>query len=217
MMNNPPILRVPSRKAVSLCALLPALAVTAVALGMLLSRGRFVQAQAGDSAQTPAAEPAAPAPGDSSAPVPPEGSGNLGWGAGYLQWPAVTGYVLSRSHGSRLALIRATPLASARIRARNAESIRHLKLSDVKSYPVGTVIAMETWEIGADDSRGAPGPVFFMKKEPPGYDPQAGDWRYAMTRMDGLVLAEGKDGRATACRTCHASMKALDFVPAIDR
>jgi hypothetical protein len=164
-----------------------------------------------------AASPAAPMSASPAAPPAPDDSWKLAWANGYLKWPLVTGYVFSRSHGSRLALIRVTPLAAAKIRARNAESIRHLKPEDVKVYPVGAMIAMETWDVAANETRGPAGPIFFMKKEAPGYDSEAGDWRYGMTRADGSLLADGKDGRATECRACHIRMKKLDFVPAKDR
>jgi hypothetical protein len=114
-------------------------------------------------------------------------------------------------------MIRATPWAAAQTYFRNAETIRHLRPDLVTPFPVGTIIAMQTWDIAANDTRGDAGPIFFMKKEPAGYDPEGGDWRYAMTRADLTALADGKDGRATACRTCHMTMKDRDYVPAIDR
>lgn len=163
------------------------------------------------------ARPAVPALPGAVAPVARARSEKLDWVAGYSRWLPVSGYLFSRSHGSRLVTIRATPLPGARTYSSNVELIRQLKPEEVKGYPAGTVIAMETWAIGADYIRGAPGPIFFMKKEPPGYDPQGRDWRYAMTRSDLSVLAEGKDGQVSECRTCHLKVKAQDCVYGIDR
>lgn len=202
-----PTLRFPRRNSVSVAALLSSLAVAAVALAV--SRGRFVQAQSARST-APAAAPAA-------APAPQDASMSLDWGAAYAQWLPVTGYLVSLSHGSRLVRIRATPMPAAKIYVRNAEQLRHLNPQGVKAYSVGTLIAMASWDLGADYRRGTSGPIFFMKKEPPGYDPPGGDWRYGMTRTDLSVLAEGKDGRAAGCRTCHLYAKAQDFVYASDR
>lgn len=149
--------------------------------------------------------------------MPREGGDKLAWGADFAQWTPVVGYLFSRNHGQRLATIRVTPPPSAELRMANAEWIRQLRNDRVKKYPVGTTIAMQTWELGADLNRGAPGPLFFMRKEAPGYDPEGGDWRYAMTRPDLTVLGEGKDGKVTLCRTCHMTQKERDFIPARDR
>jgi hypothetical protein len=149
--------------------------------------------------------------------MPREGGDKLPWGADFAQWTRVTGYLFSRNHGQRLATIRVTPSASAEVRMANAEWIRQLRNDRLKKYPVGTSISMQTWELGADLNRGEPGPLFFMRKEAPGYDPEGGDWRYAMTRPDLSVLGEGKDGKVTLCRTCHLTQKERDYVPAQDR
>jgi hypothetical protein len=168
--------------------------------------------RAAESAPSPQPEvPAAPA-------LPAEGEGGekLSWGTDFAEWFQVTGYILSRSHGYRLAEIRVTPRPAAQIHVFNGQLVRHKK-EGFQGYPVGTVLVMRTWEVGPEFKRGAPGPLFFMRKEAPGYDPEGGDWRYAMTRADLAVLAEGKEGRVTACRTCHLAVRARDYVPATDR
>jgi len=157
----------------------------------------------------------APAP---QAEAPPQDEREkLAWGAGVLQWPRVTGYLYSRSHGQRLALVRATPPGSAALRIGNAERLRERKDARLAAYPAGTILAMQTWEIDPDLGRGAAGPLFFMRKEAPGYDPEGGDWRYAMTRSDLGILAEGNDGPATGCRSCHLTLRDRDFVADVDR
>lgn len=145
-----------------------------------------------------------------------EGGDKLAWATGYPTWFQVTGYWLSPGHGMRFAEVRATPFAAARVHLRNSDLVRHKK-EGFESYPVGTLIAMPTWDIANDWSRGVPGPIFFMRKEPAGYDPEGGDWRYGMTRPDLTALVDGKDGHATECRSCHMQLRARDFVPAVDR
>jgi hypothetical protein len=145
-----------------------------------------------------------------------EGGDKLTWATGYLTWFQVTGYWLSPSHGMRFAEVRATPFIAARVHVRNSDLVRHKKERSER-YPAGTMIAMSTWDITGDWGRGAPGPVFFMRKETVGYDPEGGDWRYGMTRPDLTMLVDGKDGHATECRSCHMQMRARDFVPAVDR
>jgi hypothetical protein len=183
------------------CTVLAALGIGAGLAG--LPGGGRVRAQPADSSAAPGAQP--------------QDSGDkLAWGTDFATWIPVTGYILSRSHGYRLAEIRARPRAAAEVHMHNGQLVRHSK-EGFHGYPVGTILAMQTWEVGPDLSRGAPGPLFFMRKEAPGYDPDGGDWRYAMTRPDLTVLAEGKDGRVTECRTCHLTMRARDYVPATDR
>ena len=163
------------------------------------------------------AQPPAPVMSGALAPTVRAGGGKLAWGAGYGRWLPVTGYLFSLSHGSRLATIRVTPLPAARTYGRNVQELRNFRPAEVKAYPAGTEIAMETWAIGADFSRAAPGPIFFMKKEPAGYDPAGNDWRYAMTQPDLSALAEGKSGPVTECRACHLKAKDRDCVYASDR
>ena len=176
--------------------------------GIRLLGADRAQAQGADRAQAQGKESAAGAA---------EGGEKLTWAAEFAQWPRITGYILSRNHGSRLVAVRATPQASADLLMANAQRVRYQQPLVASKYPVGTLIAMETWEVGPDLIRGTPGPIFFMRKEAPGYDPDGGDWRYAMTRADLTVLADGKDGRSTACRACHATLRDRDFVSALDR
>jgi len=193
-------------------ALLGTLGTGAGTLAQLGAGG--AQAQSGPESRGAATESADTSAADG---LPRDSRDKLAWGADFLQWTRVTGYLFSRNHGQRLASVRATPPASAALRIANAERLRQQKDSRLAKYPVGTVLVMQTWELDTDLNRGASGPLFFMRKEAPGYDPEGGDWRYAMTHPDLSVLAEGKDGRATACRACHHALRDRDFVPALDR
>jgi len=177
-----------------------------LALAAVLLHGTAVRAQMADTKTA-----------DTAAAMPQAAGDKLDWGTDFETWTFATGYMYGRGHGSRLVRIRVTPWSAAQTYVHNAETIRHLRPDLVTSFPVGTMISMQTWDITAADTRGEAGPIFFMKKEPAGYDPDGGDWRYGMTRADHTVLADGKDGRATACRTCHLGMKDRDFVQAVDR
>lgn len=59
----------------------------------------------------------------------------------------------------------------------------------------------------------SPGPLFLMKKEAPGYDPQGRDWRYAATGRDmRITIGNGNSGRVGFCKECHSAAEARDFV-----
>jgi hypothetical protein len=58
-----------------------------------------------------------------------------------------------------------------------------------------------------------PGPVFFMRKELPGYDSEGGDWRYAATDPAlRITIGEGHAGPVQFCKECHSSVKGRGFV-----
>jgi hypothetical protein len=141
----------------------------------------------------------------------------IGWGTDYATWPLAGGVVLSPTHGNRFFRVYASTREAARIYRHNGERLRYFDGAGTEPFPVGTVLAMESFERTADNKVGAQGPVFFLRKESAGYDPAGGDWRYAMTEPDLKLLAEGKDKNVTQCRVCHAQAKTRDFVFAKDR
>ncbi len=143
--------------------------------------------------------------------------GKIEWGADYAKWPLAGGVVLSPSHGNRYYRVYANPRESGAVYRFNAERLRYFDGDGTRTYPVGTILAMESFERTADDKLGAPGPVFLMRKEAAGYDPERGDWRYAMAEPDLKLLGDGKDGHVTQCRVCHAQAQPRDFVFAKDR
>jgi hypothetical protein len=58
-----------------------------------------------------------------------------------------------------------------------------------------------------------PGPIFFMRKESPGYAREDGDWRYAATDPALRVsIGEGRDGPVRFCQECHSAAKDRGFV-----
>jgi hypothetical protein len=73
-------------------------------------------------------------------------------------------------------------------------------------YPVGAYIVKQKLE-SADSTRG----VLYttMRKRESGYDPEHGDWEYAIRDGQGLVLAEGRIG---SCIECHEAYKETDYV-----
>lgn len=146
-----------------------------------------------------------------------QSGGKLSWGADYATWPLASGFVLSPSHAGRFYRVYANTREAAEVYRYNGERLRYRDGEGTRPFPVGTVLAMETFERTGDDKPGARGPVFFMRKEAAGYDAPGGDWRYGMMAVDGTALADGKDGHATECRACHAHAHARDFVFAKDR
>lgn len=80
--------------------------------------------------------------------------------------------------------------------------------------PVGAVLAKDAVTV-TEDGRVYPGPLAVMEKMAPGFDPEGGDWRYALVMPDGSLLGPGSgadDGDVTFCRSCH-----LAAGPAHDR
>jgi hypothetical protein len=141
----------------------------------------------------------------------------LTWGADYSKWKLASGFVISPSHGSRYFRVYGNTREAANLYRFNGERLRYRDGEGTAKFPVGTVLAMETFDITADNKAGKKGPVFFMRKEAPGFDDAGGDWRYGMMNTEGAALVDGKDGHATECRKCHAQASARDFVFAKDR
>jgi hypothetical protein len=141
----------------------------------------------------------------------------LFWGADYARWSLVTGYFVSDSHDNRWVRVGVSNPAAAAVYRENAERIRTANGEGLRAYPVGSILSMESFERTADFKVGARGPVFFMRKEPPGFDPDGGDWRYGMLNPDNSLIVDGKDRSATLCRRCHGVAIARDFVFSKDR
>jgi hypothetical protein len=141
----------------------------------------------------------------------------LTWGANYATWPMASGFVLGYSHSNGYYRIYGNTREAADVYRYNGERLRYRDGEGSKKFPVGAVIAMETFGVTADNKVGVKGAVFFMRKEAAGFDDQGGDWRYGMMDTKGTALADGKGGHATECRKCHAQVSSRDFVFAKDR
>lgn len=137
------------------------------------------------------------------------------WGTGYEQWEQTSGYVLSAAHGNRLLVMYVTPAEAAEVYRYNAHLVRQSRKQGYRGYPEGTRIAAASFQRARDGGPGEAGPVFFMRKESPGYDPTGGNWRYAFTRPGLRLLGEGRDGSVAFCKACHASVRGRGFVYAV--
>lgn len=138
----------------------------------------------------------------------------LPWTEGYDGWTLVTGYVRSDSHGGRIVATYVTPEGAAEVYEDNAEAIRLHTFERLRPYPAGTRIALTSWDVNAEGGPGRPGPLFFMRKEPPGTP-----WQYVFTRRDRRVLREGTadDDGVAFCAECHGRVPERDRVFATGR
>ena len=85
--------------------------------------------------------------------------------------------------------------------------------------PVGAILAKDSFAV---TQRGDvfTGPLFLMEKMPPGFRPDAHDWRYSMIMPDGSLFGvtngEGSE-RVEFCITCHEAVEEehhqMFFVP----
>lgn len=84
--------------------------------------------------------------------------------------------------------------------------------------PPGSVLAKDSFTVTAQGDVFT-GPLFLMEKMAPGFDPEAGDWRYTMIMPDGSLLGTSKgDGSKNMvfCAHCHkteGNENHLFFVP----
>ncbi|MFO0946111.1 MAG: cytochrome P460 family protein [Planctomycetota bacterium] len=75
------------------------------------------------------------------------------------------------------------------------------------SYPVGSIVIKE--KLKSADSREAE--LFtVMRKRAPGYDPDHGDWEYAVVTNGGTEIVER--GKLQRCIECHDNYKETDYV-----
>lgn len=74
-------------------------------------------------------------------------------------------------------------------------------------YPVGTIIVK--WKFDKKEG-GSPELATIMRKMPPGYAEQHGDWEFAVVNSDASqVLARG---RIDSCMNCHDNYKTTGYV-----
>jgi len=77
-----------------------------------------------------------------------------------------------------------------------------------QTFPKGSVIVKQKYD--RNSQTGTPILSTVMVKREPGYNPEAGDWEFAVVSGDGKsVEARGKLGN---CMSCHASRRNEDFV-----
>ncbi|HKI99759.1 MAG TPA: cytochrome P460 family protein [bacterium] len=171
------------------------------------------EAPAAMAAPEPPKEPAA-----SAEPMAPAAPGDMiDWAQDYRTWDVATGYVLSDAHGHRLLQTFIHPHKAAEVYRHNSQLALLRKTKGFEPYPVGTEIVAESWTRNGLGAPGKAGPVVFMRKHGPGYDPAGGDWEYAIAEPNLALMGEGHTGKMAFCKECHTRVQSRDFVYATER
>lgn len=86
-------------------------------------------------------------------------------------------------------------------------------LDDDAEIPVGTVVVKTSVETRAGASTGEAGPIFVMEKRPAGFDPEHGDWAYAIhwaapparwaDTLGGPIYWRSPSPKVGYCVECH--------------
>jgi hypothetical protein len=150
-------------------------------------------------APAPDAAPAAPPrPVDESAYAPLD-AGEIG--ADYATYRKLTPEpFLSRVHGDRWVDVYVS----------EAGADAYL---DGSPIPVGTTVVKTSWEDDGGKPGPVAGPIYIMRKEPPGYAPEHDDWYYAIhwaeptpaqrAKLGGPIYWRGGSPRVAYCYDCH--------------
>lgn len=88
------------------------------------------------------------------------------------------------------------------------------KLKKGESYPVGSILAKDSFSV-TSDSQVYPGALFLMEKMTKGFNKPSGDWRYTMVLPDGSVfgVTNGENSENVEfCIGCHAAKAAFDHI-----
>lgn len=100
----------------------------------------------------------------------------------------------------------------------NPEAANHLRTQS-SPYPLveGSVFAKAVVADAATPASQA-NTVYFMRKEKAGFDPEHGDWSYAIAkRVDGkLKFDPNLSQKAEVCISCHVKFKDFDYVQTSD-
>jgi len=71
------------------------------------------------------------------------------------------------------------------------------------SFAVGSMIVKDSFMVTTTGTVLA-GPLYIVEKLPPGWAPNAGDWRFLVIKSDGTLVGLGQDEEKTRfCVTCH--------------
>lgn len=79
----------------------------------------------------------------------------------------------------------------------NAEAKAYPALGPLRSLPPGAILVETHYRPGSSD----PEVLFVMAKQPPGFDPDGGDWEYMVVEPGGMIAQRG---RIALCARCHA-------------
>ena len=122
----------------------------------------------------------------------------------YTTWPKVSeAPVKSEGHGDRWVVTYLNPRGE------------RAGLTGSFPFPEGTILAKESFQDAGGRPGTVTGPLYIMEKRRRGYDPQRGDWHYAMVNPDGRVAMSGSGDPAFQthlCAECHDSSKVNDYV-----
>ena len=129
-------------------------------------------------------------------------SGNQ-WAASYQNWRNVAArpYV-SDTHGARFVNNYANDIGAD----------NYSLFEEAGPSPVGTVLAKDSFTVGAGGAVGA-GPLFLMEKMEAGFNADTGDWRYTLIMPNGRTIgATGGKGaaRVSFCADCHLGVEEYD-------
>jgi len=100
----------------------------------------------------------------------------------------------------------------------NAKAAAYGRFEEAGTFPVGAVIAKDSFAVTQDGEIHA-GPLFVMEKMPAGFKYVTNDWRYSMIMPDGSVygVTDGVNSeRVEFCIACHLAREKFDhlfFVP----
>lgn len=146
----------------------------------------------------------APAPDPGSALTPAEEGryAPLDIGADYLTYRRVTDEpFLSRVHGNRW------------VHVYVSEEGADEYLDGNSDIPVGTTVVKASWENDNGKPSAVEGPIYVMRKQPPGWWPEHEDWYYAIhwakptpeqaEKLGGPIYWRGHSPKAAYCYECH--------------
>lgn len=128
----------------------------------------------------------------------------------FLQWvPVLEGDVAFESRGHGGILVRSYLSPSTAEYARKA--------MDPYPVPVGSQLAKAVVPTESTPASEATR-VYFMRKEAPGFDPENGDWSYAVAKRTsrGLAFDPGVGPKEELCVSCHAKFARFDHVMTVD-
>lgn len=128
--------------------------------------------------------------------------GPLEVGADYATYVKMnTAPVASETHGGRLVDTYVNAVGAAAYLDPDAE------------IPVGTVIVKTSMEVRAGQVTGEAGPIFVMEKRAAGFDPDHGDWAYAIhwaspperwaAKLGGPIYWRSPSHKVGYCVECH--------------
>lgn len=128
--------------------------------------------------------------------------GPLEVGADYASYVKMnTAPVSSETHGGRLVDTYVNAVGAAAY------------LDDDAELPVGTVIVKTSQEVRSGQPTGEAGPIFVMEKKPAGFDPDHGDWSYAIhwaspparwaQKLGGPIYWRSPSHKVGYCVECH--------------